>query len=65
MIHNRPFPPQLGLHSCCDLWKAPKDGGWLPGEPTMHTGVKLLVPLPDLQGWARGWPLHQEPMASP
>ena len=34
------------------FWKAPKDGGWLLGEPTLGCKVQNLQPyLPDLLRW--------------
>lgn len=38
------FPPQLGLCSWENLWKAPKDWSWLPGEPTTNKELELSVP---------------------
>lgn len=38
------------------FWKAPKDWGWLPGEPKVIRGLGLC-PYPYLQGGERGWRL--------
>ena len=47
VIHTSPFPPQLGLYSWCDFWKAPKWGG--------ETGCQGYQP------WIEGWNFQPPP----
>ena len=37
------------------IWKALKDGGWLPGEPILNRELELLVPPSDLRERERSW----------
>lgn len=43
-----------------DFWKAPMDGGWLLGKPTMIEGWNFFPG----RSKRRGWQLAQSPMAS-
>ena len=42
----------------------PKEGGWLPGDPTLRSEVGTFSPAPnpDLWGGERDWELNQSPM---
>ena len=40
LFTTSPFPLHLGL---CYFWKCPKDGDWLPEEPTTNGGLELWV----------------------
>lgn len=42
-IHNKPLSTTHELDVNEMAWKTPKDGGWLPGEPTINGGVELSV----------------------
>lgn len=42
----------------------PKNGGWLPREPTKNRGMELSVPFPDFWGQEWGYRVNQSPKAN-
>ena len=47
-----------------DFWKAPKDGGWLPGEPATWLEGWTFQSIPRPLRGERGWRLNQSPLTN-